>query len=72
VTIFTDDPQKYTETLDNLEYEHYEVLKTVWDNFTPDAPGWRERITVAGKTIFDLVEDLSYEGFYFAERRAVP
>ena len=69
MTIFANDPTKYTQALDSIEYENVQDLETVWDNFTPDTPGTTEMITVSGKTVYDLVEELLQEGFYFAECR---
>ncbi|UCG16138.1 MAG: hypothetical protein JSV19_12670 [Phycisphaerales bacterium] len=69
VVIYADDPQKYIEALETLRIPKRSELKTVWSNFTEATPGSTSVITVEGKTIHEVVEELKKEGLYFAERR---
>ncbi len=69
LAIYTHEPGKYVRAFERLRVPACPELKTVWDNFTAEAPGERRVITVAGKTIHDAVDELKKEGLYFAERR---
>lgn len=67
--IYTDDPEKYENRLIKLGFNKEEVLKTVWDTFTPETPGECESIEINGLDIYGLVEQLNIMGMYLAERR---
>lgn len=67
--IYTKEPDKYTRELQRLGYEQRDPLRTVWDNISPNTPGYTELLTIEGENIYDLVERLVGEGFYFVERR---
>lgn len=69
VVIYADEPQKYIDALEELRIPKRSELKTVWFNFTEDTPGHASVITVEGKTIHEVVEELKEEGLYFSERR---
>jgi hypothetical protein len=68
-SIIADNPEKYVKFLEKHHYEHRNPLRTVFDNFTQDTPGLTESIKVGGKTVYDLLEVLLANGFYFAEHR---
>ncbi len=67
--IYADEPSKYIETLQKLGFKEVDSLRTVWDNFTIDSPGRRNVLTHAKPNIWDMIENLKKDGFYFAERR---
>jgi len=68
-TIFADDPHKYTAELERLGICKNDNLKTVWENFTSEAPGECHLIRIDDRNIYDMVEELKELGLYFAERR---
>lgn len=69
VYVYADAPQKFAAALDTLEYPREPRIRTVWSNFTRDAPGSRRVLTDVPTTIWDVIEELKGEGLYFAERR---
>jgi hypothetical protein len=69
VVIYADDPEKYIKALEKLRIPKRSELKTVWSTFTQEAPGSTSVITVEGKTIHEVVEELKEEGLYLAGRR---
>lgn len=69
LTIYSNNPDKFTQALAQLGIPQVEELRTVWDNFSEDSPGIAERIEVNGKDIYDLVELLNKQGLYFKEYR---
>lgn len=69
VSIFAAEPEKYTQYLKAGGYMRFEPLKTVFDTFTPETPGSTEIIRVNGETIYEMMQALLLQGFYFAERR---
>ena len=68
-TIYTDEVQKYYDTLSLLGIPRVEELKTVWNNISEITPGRRSRIIHNGMDIYQMVELLTEKGLYFAERR---
>lgn len=68
-TIFTDEVEKYFEVLSDVGIPKVEELKTVWQNFTKDAPGGRMTIKHNGIDIYKMVELLTEMGLYLGERR---
>lgn len=68
-SIFTADKQHYENLLGKMGILVEEKIKTVWDNISRETPGRANSISVTGKTIYDLVEELKVYGLYFAERR---
>lgn len=67
-TIFADSPEKYRKTLAQLGVPFRPELRTVWDNFTQDTPG-RRSVLREKPTIWDMLEQMKLEGFYYAETR---
>jgi hypothetical protein len=67
--IYADDPRKYVGFLQKSKFEYREKLHTVFDNFSEKTPGVTGSVSMDGKTIYDLIEVLKQNGFYFAERR---
>lgn len=63
-------PAKYTERLLHLGYPRRASLRTVRHTFSPTTPGRLERIEIEGRSVFDLVTELTREGLYFGERRS--
>ncbi len=68
-TVFTDDIDKYFNTLSDLGIYQKDELKTVWDNITPESPGSRMTIKHNGIDIYKMVKLLTETGLYLAERR---
>lgn len=68
-TIFTDEPEKYIHVLNDIGIPKKETLKTVWNNISKDTPASRVRINHNGMDIYEMVDLLSKEGLYLAERR---
>jgi len=69
VYIYADDPEKYRRALERLGYPQRETLKTVWDNFGPEAPGQRGILKDARPTRWEMIDALKAQGLYLAERR---
>jgi hypothetical protein len=67
--IYANAPEKYVRALQDLGFVGEPRLKTVWDNFTAEAPGKRMVLTDVKTTIWSLIEELKTQGLYFAERR---
>lgn len=67
--IYADDPRKYHEALKELGFEEVPQVKTVWENFSEQAPGRRLVLKNADPTIWQMVEQLKDRGLYLAERR---
>lgn len=70
LTIYSNNPDKFSQALADLGVPQVEKLKTVWDNFSEENPGRAERIEINGKDIYDLAESLKDNGLYFKEHRA--
>ncbi len=68
-SIFTSDKRKYENLMSKMDIPFEEKIKTVWDNISLETPGRRSSISIAGKAIYDIVEELKVHGLYFAERR---
>lgn len=67
--IYTDQPYKYIELLEQNGIPRVDHMKTVWDTFTQDIPGMRTVIKINGIDIYEMVEQLKQKGLYLAERR---
>lgn len=70
LTIYSNNPDKFSHALANFGISQVETLKTVWDNFSEGNPGRTERIEINGKDIYDLAESLKESGLYFKEHRS--
>lgn len=68
-TIFTDDVDKYLNTLFSIGIPRKDELKTVWENLTHESPGGRATVEHNGIDIYKMVELLASSGLYLAERR---
>ena len=68
-SIFTADKQRYKNWLDKMGIPFEEDIKTVWNNFSRETPGRTSSISIGGKSIYDIAEELKEYGLYFAERR---
>ena len=69
LTIYSNNPDKFTQVLAEFNIPLVEELRTVWDNFSQENPGTAESIKVGGKDIYNLVESLKGRGLYFKEHR---
>lgn len=69
LTIYSNNPDKFSQLLAELDIHQVEELRTVWDNFSQENPGIAERIEINGKDIYDLAESLKKHGLYFKEHR---
>jgi hypothetical protein len=67
--IFSADEQRYKNLMGKIGIPLEENIKTVWDNFSRETPGSTRSISVDGKKIYDVLEELKEYGLYFAERR---
>jgi hypothetical protein len=67
--VYAQEPNKYIQELSEMGFKQSPKLTTVWDTFTPKTPGKCERLTLQGKTIYNVAEELKEIGFYYAERR---
>ena len=67
--VYASEPGKYTNALEKLGFRKEAKIKTVWDTFTTDTPGKRNVLTGAKTTIWQMIEELTKEGLYLAERR---
>ena len=67
--IFSADEQRYKNLMGKIGIPLEENIKTVWDNFSRETPGSTHSISVDGKSIYDVLEELKEYGLYFAERR---
>ena len=69
VRIYTRNLQKYQAMLEHFQVPREEKIQTVWQNFTPEAPGRCSLETIDGKTVYDIVKELMETGLYFAQMR---
>ena len=67
--IFTTDEQRYIKLMEEMDIPREEKIKTAWQNFTHETPGTTSAISIDGKTVYDVLEELKEYGLYFAERR---
>ncbi len=67
--VLTDKPDKYVKILDGLGMLQKENLKTVWENISDTSPAVRMLIKHNGMDIYDMVELLSKQGLFLAERQ---
>lgn len=63
-------PARFEGVLAGLGFPHTPNLTTVWDHFSGQNPGTRSVLKDARPSIYEMVETLKTEGFYFAEFRA--
>lgn len=69
LTLWTDRIERYQDFFAAHQIPRVEKCFCAWDTFTSGSPGKSMTITVAGKTVYDLPDDLKDQGIYFAERR---
>lgn len=69
VTLLAENIEKYTDIFDLHGIHRCESCITAWDMFSYEFPGECKKITVNGKTVYDLPDELKSIGMYFAERR---
>lgn len=69
IQIFTGSEARCKKLLHEMRIPLEENIKTVWENFSQENPGTTSTITMNGKNIYDALEELKKQGFYFAERR---
>lgn len=69
VNLFTKDLERYEALLKRYQIPREESIKTVWNNFTREQPGECRLVTINGKTVYDIVDELLKDGLYFAEFR---
>jgi hypothetical protein len=69
VSILTADEQRYIKLIGEMGIPQQENIKTVWDTFSSETPRDAYRISVDGKDIYQVVEELKECGLFFAERR---
>ena len=67
--LFTRDLERYKALLNCFHIPQEEQIKTVWANFLHDAPGECSLVTLQGRTVYDIVEEMLEGGLYLAERR---
>lgn len=67
--IYYSDPQPFEAAFHELGIPRVEKLRTVWDNFTRDRPGARSLLGGGGPSIYEMMRELSSEGFYLHGRR---
>lgn len=67
--LFTNYLNKYKDLLDMLNIPQVKEIKTVWTNFTYETPGECSLVTIEGKTVYDVIDQLLENGLYLAERR---
>lgn len=70
LTIYSNNPDKFSQALAGFGIPQVDELRTVWDNFSHENPGKAECIEVDGRDIYDLAESLKEQGLYFKEHRA--
>lgn len=69
VTLLANNIEKYTGIFNSHGIPLSEKCVTAWDTFSYEFPGVSKSVTVNGKTVYDLPDELSRIGMYFAERR---
>ena len=69
VRILSKTPAKYVVALESLGIPMRADLRTAWDTLSEETPGERHSVRVDGKSVYDLVEELTGRGLYFAKRR---
>lgn len=69
VSVLSDNIEKHTGIFNSHGIPLSEKCVTAWDTFSYEFPGECRGITVKGKTIYDLPEELKNWGIYFAEHR---
>lgn len=66
--VMSDDIERYAGIFNSHDILFSQKCVTAWDTFSYELPGECSRITVNGKTIYDLPEELKNFGIYFAEQ----
>ena len=69
VTIFSQNLQSYAEFFAAHQMRENPNLLTAWDLFDPQHPGVSKTVTVEGKDIYSIPEQLKDWGLYLAQRR---
>lgn len=69
ICLYSQNAAEQTALFERLSVPKTEYLLTAWDLFGPSAYGESARITVGGRTVFDLPALYKGRGMYFAERR---
>lgn len=62
--IFSRSQAKHEAILEEMGFEQVKTIDTVWKHFTQSTPGSTFLLTVDGKTIYDLLEELTERGMY--------
>jgi hypothetical protein len=68
--LFSMDPSRFTATLSDLGFRRVERLRTVLDSFTRETPGRRSVLRDVSLSIYDMLELLKKEDFYFHGHRS--
>lgn len=71
MTLWTDKMDPYANFFEEHHIPRVENCLTAWDTFSAASPGDCWAVQIRGMTIYDLVNTLSSQGIYFAERRSV-
>lgn len=69
LTLWTNGSGEYQDFFEPHDIPRTDDLITAWDTFSPETPGECERISVDGKDVFSLPDELSDWGIYLAEQR---
>lgn len=69
VTVYSKQLSKYHDFFEAHGIAKAEKIVTAWDTFTRDTPGQAERRDYAGKSVYDLPEELKNAGLYLADTR---
>lgn len=69
VSLWTKQTEKYKDFFSAHNIMEVDECLTAWETFSQDVPGECSRIEIDGKTVYDLIPELSQWGIYMAERR---
>ena len=69
IMLWAENTEKYTDIFNAHNISRCEELVTAWNTFSYEMPGECRKITVNGKSVYDLPNELKSIGMYFAERR---
>ena len=69
IMLWSENTEKYTDIFNSHNIPRCENLVTAWNTFSYEFPGECNKITVNGKDVYDLPDELKSIGMYFAERR---
>lgn len=67
--LYTGDMQRYKDLLHRFAILQEENIKTVWKNFSREAPGECALFTHKGKSVHEIIAALLCDGMYLAEQR---